>query len=185
MPIEPKWKADFAAEVGAAFGCIACCQFQTVMRRTRTKRRIDDFLHDVALRRNDGCRRNDADSETAAPMTWPWWPCICAEAEVGIKAAAPIAMVAPRVRASLRNMPGSPVGARNVRPEHGETPIPADARRKSALLVNQYADASAQTRYHARPGARHTARHSARPGTERTRCHAWRRSCERLWCTHG
>src|SRR5678815_1483559 len=72
MPIEPKWKADFAAEVGAAVGCIACCQFQTVMRRTRTKRRIDDFLHDVALRRNDGCRRNDADSETAAPMTWPW-----------------------------------------------------------------------------------------------------------------
>src|SRR4029453_10259803 len=44
---------------------------------------------------------------------------MCAEAEVGIRAAAPIAMVDPRVRASLRNMAGFPLRGRDVGPLHG------------------------------------------------------------------
>src|SRR5215510_8966481 len=71
------------------------------------KRRIDDFLHDVALRRNDGCRRNNADSETAAPVTMAMMAVHMRRG--GGRDQCGGADCMPRVRASLRNMAGSPV----------------------------------------------------------------------------
>src|SRR4030095_9867967 len=70
MPIEPKEKPRLRCR---SRGCLKVHPLLSVANsdaaNAGAERRIDDFLHDVALRRNDGCRRNNADSETAAPVT--------------------------------------------------------------------------------------------------------------------
>src|SRR5262245_36724125 len=70
MPIEPKGKPRLRCR---SRGCLAVHRALSVANcnaaNAGAERRINDFLHDVALRRNDRCRRNNADSETAAPVT--------------------------------------------------------------------------------------------------------------------
>src|SRR5262245_31991625 len=70
MPIEPKGKPRLRCR---SRGCLPENRLLSVANsnaaNARAKRRVNHFLHDVALRRNDGCRRNNADSETAAPVT--------------------------------------------------------------------------------------------------------------------
>src|SRR5262245_10725847 len=70
MPIEPKGKSRLRCR---SRGWVSVHLLLSVANcnaaNAWTKRRVDDFLHDIALRRNDRCRRNNADSETAAPVT--------------------------------------------------------------------------------------------------------------------
>src|SRR5262245_6398587 len=70
MPIEPKGKPRLRCR---SRGCLAVHRALSVANcnaaNAGAERRINDFLYDVALRRNDRCRRNNADSETAAPVT--------------------------------------------------------------------------------------------------------------------
>src|SRR5262245_6488781 len=70
MPIEPKGKSRLRCR---SRGWVTVHRLLSVANcnaaNAWTKRRVDDFLHDIALRRNERCRRNNADSETAAPVT--------------------------------------------------------------------------------------------------------------------